>query len=446
MKGLKKSVTEGKNGVRKVTFKKFRLFTEEAGGLTALKSINCDCHGGKIRRGVGNVPHYRENGIPVVIDVGDQEIVAAYDIRLRPDSATAVFVAADGYVYAPDNYNVGVQECYVGDYTSYHSLRFGDSDVYHLIVGDKGACYTRDGQNFTTLYHKNFKGGCVAGNRFFLLEENGTVYYSAAADPSKWEGDAAEGGEIYLPVEGGKPKAIAEYGNYVYIFTERVPYRITVKAKASEFVLEKISYDGGEVIENSALAVGTDIFFLSVNGLYRIQGDRVEKICKQLPIHPDVAAKARWGICEDTVIWHYFDEDLQWKRLVAYADGSDGFFADTYGLPCGGEYFCYSGLMCRFVKTSSDRLILEPPFFQSDWENLGTEKQKTLRKLSLKGKGKVRVRVDNGGWYNEYNFTLNGGEGSVNLCKKGKVFSFHIFPQAGSEVSGMSVEYTYLDK
>ncbi len=444
MIGLKKERVQGESVVKKVKFAKFRLYGEEANALSAVDSLNCDCREGRLRAGIATAPHYISQGTPITVDVGELKVVAAYDVRLNDGKHTFFFVASDGYLYTRDSLGVGVKRAAIGDYSSCHLLRDEQKRVYCLLAGAVGAHCTEDGSSFTCVGRGRLNGACAAEKRFFLLYHDGTIAYCAPFVPTEWGGDAQEGGELYLPASAGEGRAIASHGKFVYVFAERSIYRIAVKAKASDFVVERLDYDGGEIVPRSAVSTGMGICFLAESGLYYLRGDCIERRCAHLPVTPKSEESARIGYCANTVMLEYSSADGMAKRLVVSPDAKDGFFYGRYGQFCGSEYFYSTVGIKRFVREPVQGVYSPEPYFETGWENLGSFGGKTLKRLTLRGRGEVRVCVCFGAGTHEYFVTMTGGKGEVRLCERGETFAFRLFPQMGCEVENMTVEYVQL--
>ncbi len=446
MLGMQKSFIDGKNGRRRVKFKKFLLQGEgEENALLAKSSLNCDCRDGKLRSGVGFAPHYIGNR-PVVADMGEMKIIGTYTVPLHSGDSIAVFVGEDGYLYIRNSYNQGIKKVYIGENPSYHVMRIQSVGTYHLFVGGSGAYYTTNGNTYVSVGAGTLCGGCAAGKRFFILYKDGDLCYSAPFSPSQWEGESHQGGKLYLPVEGGQPTAIAAYGSSVYIFTERIVYRLKVKAKASDFELEQLFYEGGVISPCSAIKLGAGVFFLAEDGVYRIKGDKIERLCKEIPIHPTRGRAVRVGFCGDALLAQYLDEyDKEEKRLVVHTDGSGGYFIDCFGTLGGSDCFFEGELAYRFEWNTLRGGYYTYPHFETGWQMLGSAKPKILKALTFHGKGTVLVRLYNGSLTRDYTLSIDG-EQTIRVQEKGIAFAFRFMPRNGGELESMTVEYDYLER
>ncbi len=443
MVGANKSALAVKNGRQTRKFKSFSLRDKE--GLTATESKNCDCRDGRLRAGVGYEICY-EYGKPLVFDmedIEDTEVLGVYPLRFLDGSNALFFVSGDGQLYAAPSVNE-VYGVLVGEYPKCLSMRTGAGESYHIFVGSRGGFCTTDAIRFAELTDEPLYGACIAGHRLFLLYEDGRLEYSEAYAPTVFDGSAHAGGALFPTVEAGKPIAVAGYGEYVYIFFERGIFRITVKAKANEFTIEPIFYDGGEIIPRSALSLGAGIFFLAEGGAYRIRGERVERLCAYLPVCAKRGVSAEVGYCGNLALIDYEEESGERRRLVLYADGEEGFFTQSYGR-LGGNDYLYDGAMKRLARGEGG-VFPTQPYFQSGFELLGTTKRKTLKSLRFQGKGNLEVEVSTNGGSYRYALEMTEGERKIPVQIRGVAFSFRLIPSADCVVKRMDVEYVYADK
>ncbi len=444
MLGIKKSDLHGEEITRRVQFDEFQLFQRTPNALVGVKGINSDCRDGRLRGGIGFATHYIDGEEAITVDVGDLSVVAVYDVILQSGNHTVFFVADDGCLYTRNSVGVGEKRAELGEYPSCHLLRDQYKRVYCLFAGSIAAYCTTNGYIYTRAGTGNLLGACAAGKRFFLLYEDGVVAYCAPFAPSNWSGGSQEGGELFIPSSAGKARAIAGYGRFLYLFAERAVYRVTVKARASDFVVEQLAYDGGKILPRSALSTGTGVCFLAENGLYYVDGDRVERRCAHMPILPTSSQSVRVGYCDNLVIFEYLSWAAERTRLVVYPDGRSAFFCSPYGKLGGSEYFYGSNGVQRYVRLPSAGRYLTTPTFDTDWEDLGYSGRKTLKRLSVRGRGEVTVWITVGSVSHEYSVKMKDGKGEVKLCEQGAAFAFRLAPRGDCELKSMTVEYVRL--
>ncbi len=450
MKGFQKTALQKKGGVRRVRFDKFRLTDEgEKGAFWALDSWNCDCREGRLRRGIacetimdgfGNTVNVRFEG----------EIVAVYPFTTDGGKEALCFVAEDGYLYSLKlTTGAATQRVLLGEYPAHLSMRTPAQEVYHLFVGTRGGFVTRDGSSFTRVAEAaegNIRGCCMAGKRFFVGINESTVAYSAPYDPLQWAGAAHEGGLLYMPADCGALVGLAAEKEQVYLFGEYGVYRVGVRADAKAFTVERLCYGGGAIVPRSAVCTGAGILFLSVDGLYRIQGEKVEKTFSAFFDPPMEGVECYVGRCEELTLLDYVTTEGEMLRLAVYEDGKDAFYADWVKRLGGNEYFFKTGVLQRYVRDRNGAESVYEPYVKSGYLSFGKKGKKTLKRLRVYGEGQVTVRVSNGRVENEYVIDTQNGEGETLLCERGDAFSFYLRPAVWCTLKGMDVEYTCMEE
>ena len=180
-------------------------------------------------------------------------------------------------------------------------------------------------------------------------------------------------------------------------------------------------------------------------GVYRLCGDKVERICEYLPIGPcDTGKACRVAYCDELVVFDYYkqtDEGEEVCRLVVYADGKDGYFSEVYGSLGGNQYAYMQRNVYYFEKDCKEIQHAETPFFTSERLDFGTDKKKYLKTLTLKGKGSVTVGVRCGEAEKTYPLVFENGVAQARLQNSGKEFSFTFYLDGGCTIEGMQVEY-----
>ncbi len=448
MIGYKKAVFQGKNGLRTANFERFSLFGE--GGLTATESLNCDCRGGALRRGIGFLPHTNRNGSLMVASL-DEEIAGVYMLSVNQsmgeDSDAVVLVGENGYAYSLDtSLGAATARVLLGTHPSHCALRLNDKKITHLFSGSQGMYLTEDGISFTAIVLGDVRGICAAGGRFFVAEGRNKVLYSSPYLPKQWFGFADQGGQLYLPAAGEELVGIQAEGRNVYLFGKRAVFRVQVKAKATTFEVERLGYEGGNICPYSFVATGHGVLFLADDGVYRLRGESAEKLSLDLSVLPKQNGACYTAKCGDTALIDYEDEGGVWRRIALSVDGKNAFFADRTGRLGGNEYFFVQGGVNRFVRGGTSVNYATVPYFETGWLRFGSAKRKTLKKIRIKGQGNVTLRILTEGAENSYTVFCTQGEGEVTVCDSGQAFAFRFCPATGGVVEGMTVEYLCYDE
>ncbi len=447
MIGYKKAAFEGKNSVQTARFSGFSLYAEKAGRLTGVESLNCDCHGGKLRRGVGFIL-YEEEPLFAFLD---SDGLGAYPISTNlgvwEDSAGGVLVDENGYLCSWDTASGAVESrAFIGSYPTRCGIRVETRALYHLFAGDKAAYWTQDGVDFTHVVTGDIRGACAAGNRFFVGVGGTRVLYTAPFAPTEWSGGLEGGGELYAPSAAGALVGLEGVGEYAYLFGEYGVYRVRASASAMRFEVEPLHYGGGRICPRSCVAIGEEIYFLAEEGIYRLCGREIRRVLTDLPVLPKRGCVCRVGKCGDTALIEYEEESGASKRLAVRAGGETGFFVEAYGNLGGNEHFCSGSIVQRFARDASVGEYGTLPYFESGALRFGRDKQKLLKRLRLFGKGRVQVRIVSDGIEHRYAVDCARGEGVVPLCDKGNSFVFRFVLGEQCELAGMQVEYICLEE
>ncbi len=450
MIGEKKRVLKGNTLLRRVKFDGFSM-REENGKLSFADGLNCDCKGGILRRGVGVAPYLDGDGNLFLVSYA----TGAYGVypsainegEGEEDQPTWYFSGKNGYAcrYNSDTGKIEKKKSLTGE-IRYHSLKDNTGKIYHLISGGEEAHYSVDGDMYFQIFSGQIKDACVAGGRYFIASSGSKLYYGALYDPSNTAGGAEEGGQLLLPTEFGDIRNLEEQKGYLYILCERAICRLLVKPRASEFLLERVAYDGGEICAGSAVRTGEGIAFLALDGAYLLRGEKTEKICEELRIRPaEGGSVCRKGFADGLVLIEYEQllksETKEKRRVALYADGSGGFFTDDYGDLGGREFTLISGFMHRFARDSYLTIYSRTPVFKTGELDFGSEKIKTFKKLRLTGRGRVRVQVTCDGSTREYTLSFEKGIAQTRLLGKGRSIALEIALIEVAEVYSVEVDY-----
>ena len=451
MIGLAKSIFKGVSRKKTAVFDSFGE-KDGQGVFRSSSHRNCDFRDGTLKGGVGLALYLDKNGAPVSYSM-QVEPKCVYVVTINPgdglgDEERYTFLGVDGYLYTLNpSLGTAIQvSAKLGEDVSHCVLKNEANAIQHLFSSTTGAYLTLEVAIFKQLSTQALRGGCVCGKRYFLALENGELHYCAPFNPQTENSADPNGtGVLYLPAECGAVIGLKEDGGAVYIFFERGIFRLEVSAKASDFVMKRVAYAGGALCQGSMAATGKGILFLASDGLYRVYGENTEKVCEHLHIGAcDTRSLCKVGYCGELVLIEYQKKTAggnEMVRVAIQADGRDGYFTEAFGLLCGNEYSAHDGWIYRYVEDAESTLRGSNPYFTSERLDFGTEKQKRMKKLLLKGKGRVRVGVCCDGRLREYTLELDGGAGGIRLTEKGKDFIFTLYPSIGAVVEGIEISY-----
>ncbi len=448
-------------GLKKPAFgrkvrRKREVFRFGGGGklLPSADIFNCEIgENGILRRGMGILEQYDTDGelqfVSTVLTVRTVFKIKVNEGLLSKDRDEICVALSDGYLYVRSATTKRLtKKVPVGKGAAHYAIRDENGGIYNLFLSSSGAYCTKDFNAFSLVASGTFVQGCACGGRCFMASVDGVLSYSAPFKPLEMTPSENGGGRLAIPAELGDIVGVKTDGGYVYILMQRGIYRLRPSADPSDFVLERVSYAGGEICPYSAVEMGTGIIFLAANGVYRLRGDRAEQICPDLHLSVDSAQEVlAVGRCEDLALVDYpkmrrtATEPIVLKRLAIRADGKGWYVSDRYGTLGGTEYTCVSSVIYRFVRDSLLSEFRYAPYFKSKLLDFGTRKLKTLRKIRLRGQGEVRLRVLCDGTEKEATLSFVGGEAEIALAERGRTFVFTLLPSADSSVEELAVEY-----
>lgn len=451
MIGLKKGVLKGVEKRGKAVFSSFGEKEGGAGCLRPASYGNCDCRGGVLRGGIGLKKYLDQNGNHMEINMTNGTVLYIFVAPLNKDGlledTTAIYaVGLDGYLYLRNENGWAWQRVLVGNYVTHSALRGENKEIYNFYSGDKSTYSSSDGQVFRNVINEKVHGGCVCNKRYVVLTKKGEIRYMGVLKPYSTDSENSDGaGVIYAPAGFGAPVGIKGYGENAYVFFERGIFKLTLSATGSEHTLQRIPYLGGTICMHAQATTSDGVIFLAREGVYYLRNDRVERICEYLPIGPCVPSKiSNVGYCDDTVIFSYHQEKgntSEVKRLVVYADGKDGYFAELNGPLGGSEYTCIQGKIYRYAKDYEGVEYKAVPFYTSEELDFGTARKKRLKYLTLKGEGSVSVVVKSGDFTRTYPLVFKDGVAKTRLFDSGKIFSLTFQLETGAVVESVEIDY-----
>ena len=451
MIGLKKEPIKGRERKRMAFFYSFGEEEKTTRNLFPSVSENCDCRGGRLQGGIGLKKELDALGKELTVALGDAApATQIFSVILNKDGLAdnPAFYAMgiNGFLYLR-NGNAMLQKVFLGGNVEHFALKGEGKEIYNIFCGDQSVAATLDGDVFRNVFSEVNLGGCICGKRFLMLTSNGEIKYTAALAPFDLDEKNPNGrGRIYLPAAYGAPVGIKKFGDSAYIFFKKGICKLTLSATASEHSLQVIPYQGGTICLRAQVTAGDGIVFLACEGAYYLRNDRVERICEELPIAPCATNMvASVGRSDDVVMLSYYREgidEVEGKRLVLYNDGKHGYFTSINGLLGGNEYVYSEGKIYRYQKACEGIAYPKMPFFTSEQIDFGLRGKKRLKRLTLKGKGKVRVVVQSAGGAHVYNLTFTNGVAVAKLFDKGETFTFTFYMEGGALLEGMEIAYT----
>ncbi len=444
MAGYKKTPLAAENKVKRVKFSRFCRQSEQKNALVAVESFNCNCRGGRLRGGLGYEP-FLSRAEPLKLPWSNKWAAGFYPILLDDDEMALIVITTDGYLYTYEADQSWTERVMVGSVARYLPLRVEQGKTYHIFSGGSRVVYTHDGIEFVEITHGELGAIATAGGRLFIVHALGRLQYSAPFAPETLAGSPQEGGELYMPHSFGEIQSIQGVGNYLYVFGAKSAYRLCVKADGTEFELEPLAYAGGRIMANGAVQVGGSIIFLAQEGLYRIEGKKIERVYEYLPIRPQYC-NCRSGRFGDTILFEYAEVGGKNRRLALSADGEEGGFLFPLGALCGNGYFREKNSVYTYAPPTEVKKYTQKPYFETGWEWLESRGRKHLKRLIFHGTGSLSVEVCSGQTTRSYAVTLEKGRGEARLLEVGNAFVFRLYPNSDCNLESMTVEYVYLEE
>lgn len=401
MLGLKKAAFNGRERRTSVVFDTFSLGNKAvAGGLCARESINCDCRDGVLRSGLGLRPYMLENSsvIAVVGKTVRQFFMA--DTALKEDdvgSKKLYCVTESGEVYGYErsthSYSYVVKMNPNGKCLSIVDENGNKS----LIFLAENGFYKRETTSWQWHPMANLTAAaCVCKNRVFIGVKPATVAYSNPFLPADFTSETETAGKVRLAYNQGEIVALTVFQNAVYVFQEYGVARMDVDGLASEFKIQPLDYDGGEIYGGSVGVCGNSIFFLALDGVYRFDGKKFYRVAEDLKIAPKQIVKTCSGAtCAGQYLLRYTDVDGYNRCVAVAADGKSGYFvSDKEGLSqCGGAALCRLQNIVYAVSDDGSTVPADGYRFTTQDTDFGVAGRKTLRKLRFEGEGSFHLDV-----------------------------------------------------
>ncbi len=451
MSKIEKSVLDEKHLSGKITFSSFE---SGSGSLPMQSKYNCDCRGGTLKEGMQfSYLLDEENEVVCNMSVTCKNV---FVLRTNTGSSTSdgveyILVGSDGYIYKLNQTtNAVVKKFSIGQNVTYNIFRDQTRKLFNLLGSTTKVMYTTTGDTGVSMATGGMNGFCLAGSRTFIGSRAGKIVYSEPFVPYRFSGDIHQGGEFYVPADVGEIITLQADKENVYVFAEKGICRLRVSAEAIDLRLERLDYDGGAVCPNGAVLTKNGIFLLAAGGVYCLRGNKIQKVCKELIITPDVSQACTFGLCEDMVVFEYSEKQANGnsllKRVAIYTDGEYGFFTEVHSFLGNSPYSKLDDKLTVLTRNKANGMVLKPSYYLSKPLDFGVKKCKTLKRLVARGQGEVKIVVMTGGVSHEYTLAFVDGFAQTRLYERGKEISFCLYPSGGSEILDFSVEYVYAEK
>ena len=240
----------------------------------------------------------------------------------------------------------------------------------------------------------------------------------------------------------------AELNGALYVFRDFGVVRLNVRGKASSFSVEPMPYGGSQIYGDSVVACGDKIFFMAKDGLWAFDGKTFEKSNVGKRILPNWSApnfRAAYG-CGKYIL-QYTDNGGENRSIVISGDGKSGYFSYYKNALSSsmGYALCYRNNAIEFV-AEDGKLPSGERYWFTGRTNFGVRGRKTLKSITLTGRGSVQFSVATEEAEREFSVDLSGGSQTVRVDLKGDIFYPKFVLSAGTEVCAMSAEVIAIEE
>lgn len=445
---------QGKSNRKKVTFDGFSTANGGKGKLVATAYKNCDCRGGILRPGVGVKPYLTADGSRIYIAANNVDNI--FSVRFQANATEAqtenfMVVLSDGALCEVNATGRTEVRAQFGTPFSHQAVKTENGKIVNMFSCPQRAACAKNVTTYSDCATGEVLGCCIVGGRSFIGLGSRIIQYSKPHAIDDFGVATDGGGKLYLPDGDGEIISLQTDGECLYVFLEKAIFRVKVRADGMDFVMEEVTYAGGEICAHSMAIQDGGIVFLSVSGVYFLQGKKAEPICVDLSIRPvDAKYVCGVGYCEELVLIDYqaLDEDgykVVYRVAISPREKA-GFFCERNGTLGGNDLCVIAGVVYQFVKGAENTVYTHMPQFEAGRLDFGTRAKKYLKRLCIQGRGDVEVLVQGDGKSIRYFFELYNAMDDARLISSGKEFVLRIYPALGAEVRSLQIEYVCMEE
>ncbi len=441
---------------RKITYKqvvydRFSL-VEKGGALRARSVYNCDCTDGVLSQGIG-AEAYTLNGGNVVLPDG-----------LDAQFFTSIKRGDDGEKREILGYVTRSNRAYVYDETTGAFVNIG-------TLNGGGTCVTatdKDGA-YVTLFICGVgvyrlegnrllqcvslpceRAACVCAGRVFTAYDDFWLAYSSPLAPTDFAVDVHDGGRIALRHDCGKIVGLTALKNRLCVLFEYGISMIELSGSARAFVRNDIVYDGGKIFGESVQVAncgGESAYFIATDGIYRFDGVKVEKVCKNLPVQAVERYACGSAVVAGKYLVTYINAQNRWQTVAVDLESGNGYKTFLMKGLCTGEgkgIFSYQNTLYRVAPFGELPREEEATFTMEDTD-FSMRGNKTWKGVYLQGEGSIALRVTANGKTKEQTVVMQEGSGYARLDMRGVRFAITLVLQTGATLRSMTAEVQGLE-
>ncbi len=422
--------------------------------LSASLSKNCVCKDGVLSRGVGFQEYTTSGGCEVPLSTLSKEVKQIAPFRFHRGGysfgeSVLVLTKDNNLLIYEEN---GTELEYIGKCGADTRITFGIDDqnaVYALICCATGVWSYDKNKTLKQVSSNSSCGICLwYADRLFFVQLPYAISYTKPCLPTDAKA-STESGKIEIPGSFGKIVGLGALKGFLYVFAERGILRMNVRDGAENFAFTEVGYDGGRIFHNAVISGSGHILFLADDGVYLFDGAKAERICLDLAVKPLKDNQEAYGIFADGVFhMQYTDEYGEKKRICVSSDGATAYFAFVAdALSDGGGKGLF--VQNKTLKMLSDGGKLpsgESYSFVSKTLFFGLDKKKTLKRLTVYGKGDCVVKVTSGGKEKSFEMRLQNGSASVSVGLMGDAFTLSFVLDKETVLTGVTANVVALKR
>ena len=438
-----------------VTYRDFRVFGDIGREtLRGMDSMNCDLRDGILKTGLGVLPYTLKDGSKPSFASLTSRVDGLFSIDVMSSPSAAVYdedlflVTEDGKLWAFSGTSFLGGALVGAGVSAATAVDKSSGKQRTIFAGSNRSFLAFDGVVQGIALPNTTAAICTWNNRVFIGTKVFKVAYSASEMAFTFASETIDdSGTLYLPSDRGDVVALRTFQGRVYVFCERGIFRLKADGAARDFQLTAIEYGGGKIFGKTVGNCGDVIFFLAQDGLYRMRGDVVKRVCKHLPIRPKESGEfCNHGVSGDDFLVRYLEASGKRRTLVVDSEGKDGYFTSYFeGL---GEH--NGKTLCRYLDTVgmiSPNGVLPTNgtyYFLSEKVDFGSRDRKTLTGLQFKGAGSFVCEVIADGKFYSQSLSFVNGTTVFDKPLRGKEFQFRFVLSKGTSIHSVTAEAVVL--
>ena len=443
------TVLTGKTRKANVSFR-FGGLEEQGNGVLGLSSSkNFYCDNGAVRT-VCLAPILLDNGEEAICSMFEPTSLRRlkrYDATGKTYSTHICGMAETGAVYGQKDAAKPVYTLLLGDIGFGDFISFTDRNFrsWAAAFGDKKCALIDDAMNAITLDIEQPSGaGCYFKHRLFVGTKPSTLVYSAVDDFTNFTNSLTEGGEISLPNCGGEIVAMRTFQDALYLFFEYGIVKMKVSGLPKEFSTEKMEYRGGKIFGRTVCVGENAVFFMTGDGLYRLDGRGVKEVCRVVVKIPHgETGKEGAAVWKGKAFIRYQTKEGVYEALSINEDGKTCFYLDDMkGLSQdeGGNAIFKSKSYNLLRPCDEGNSFNSEAVLRTVETDMGIPKRKLITKIKLWGKGFCILGICEKGKTKRRVVDFVNGYTEIRLNERGEKFSFTMDTSSAVEVREMCVE------